>query len=481
VLDIGGPDTDLIRLCEPQGEKGLYVCLSHCWGDTGILRTTSKTIDSHRRGIKLKDLSKTFQDAVRFARRVGANFIWIDSLCIVQDDAQDWATEAARMATIYENAFLTIAATRAQNGEEGCFSGPTPIGRQFEITGETEAGEPYQVLTRKKLPAAHLDDMPLLQRAWVFQERLLSPRVLHFSSWELIFECRTTSYCQCDKPGAPVYKPDGDPRPDAGTVSLNVSGVPSPPKVKYSGVLADSSASHHSSVSLWQSIVQDYSRQKLTVETDIFPALSGLAKQVQKCRTGKYIAGLWEDSLLEDLGWRKRSDGVPLDFPRAWRAPSWSWASVMGGVCYGARQAVVKSYSRVTTWHCKQASSDPTGALVEAHIVVSGLSIAAHVRVKFKDAKAGQQYKYLALEVDGEVIKEDFADGPLDGFDDGEMVTLLGLCQDPLFETFLVLKKEVEGAATRYRRVGCFRRCHPIWGSLESKQSAETTEDMMII
>lgn len=125
VIDVGSPDGRTEpRLYETSGEPGDYIALSHCWGGAQPLRTTKETICSLKTCIPWAELPNTFQDAIKVTRGLGIRYLWIDSLCIIQDDAQDWEREAANMAVIFEAAYLTIAATAATNGSVCSFSGP---------------------------------------------------------------------------------------------------------------------------------------------------------------------------------------------------------------------------------------------------------------------------------------------------------------------------------------------------------------------
>jgi hypothetical protein len=123
VLDISG---DQVRLYEAQGEYGQYLTLSYCWGKAQIITTTTETKQERMKEISWSSLSKTFRDAVIVSRHLGFRYLWIDSLCIIQDDKQDWEREAARMALIYKGSQLTIAVTSSKDGSEGCF------GKRFE-------------------------------------------------------------------------------------------------------------------------------------------------------------------------------------------------------------------------------------------------------------------------------------------------------------------------------------------------------------
>jgi hypothetical protein len=110
-----------LQLCEGQNEIAQYATLSHCWGFHQPLRTTKATLDLHLQKIRFSDLAKTFQDAAVTCRRLGIRYLWIDSLCIVQGDEEDWQIQSAQMASIYKGSTLTIAASSAHDGTEGCF------------------------------------------------------------------------------------------------------------------------------------------------------------------------------------------------------------------------------------------------------------------------------------------------------------------------------------------------------------------------
>lgn len=193
VVAVGPADgSKLPKLVETHGEEGSYIALSHCWGKTQIITTTKATIASRKESIEWSLLSQTFQDAITWTRRLGIPYIWIDSLCIVQDDLQDWATESTKMGTIYEHAHLTLAATAAPSGTLGFRSPRTPP-QSFHLRDtphrvSAQLQPSHDSFTRRSQADPRL--MPLLSRAWVYQERLLSAR-------ELVFECQNGYACEC--------------------------------------------------------------------------------------------------------------------------------------------------------------------------------------------------------------------------------------------------------------------------------------------
>jgi hypothetical protein len=138
-----------------------YACLSHCWGSgADIVKTLGDNLQTHlSEGIRIDVLPATFKDAVEICRRLHIAFLWIDSLCIIQDNEDDWRMQAASMADIYENSRITIAASAAKDSTEGCFRGID----EFHA-GHALPAHPG-VYVRRELDDIH--QWPLLQRGWV--------------------------------------------------------------------------------------------------------------------------------------------------------------------------------------------------------------------------------------------------------------------------------------------------------------------------
>ena len=196
-----------MKLIEGLARRTKYATLSHCWGGQLSCITTTKNYQERMAGMPWEEIPRTFRDAIRYCVELGIFYLWIDALCIVQDDTTDWQTESAEMANIYQNSHITLAATSARDGNVGCF--PKDMATNTEsatIRVKCFDGKLRFVGTvRSKLPhwgdlvsaAASLERYPLLTRGWVFQERVLSPRVLHFSHGELIWECGVETVCEC--------------------------------------------------------------------------------------------------------------------------------------------------------------------------------------------------------------------------------------------------------------------------------------------
>jgi hypothetical protein len=380
--------SDDIRLHIPaEDEHSDYVCLSHCWGSSRCSQLTSSiTLESNLRGISLSTLPKTFQDAVFVTRRLGFRFLWIDSFCIIQDDDEDWTRESAQMSMVYRNASLTIAATKATNDEER-FSGPSQAGKTYELQLK-DGKAPIKIYARRRVP--HMISMlpelaynnnvgyryeggentPLLDRGWVYQERMLSRRVLHFGESELHWECLEDTSCECRLTNARMN----------GYKSSNMT-----PKQQHQSALDDRFDNevlyHTRLMERWHLIVEEYSKLSLSYKKDIFPALSGVARQMQPCRQDSYLAGLWRKSLLHDLCWTRYvldENKPPRRRRRTWRAPTWSWASINSRVSYNMLAAPeasdnlagsdIISVAEILDCKCVPHGNDPTGRLVSAKI-----------------------------------------------------------------------------------------------------------------
>ncbi|ORY03404.1 heterokaryon incompatibility protein-domain-containing protein, partial [Clohesyomyces aquaticus] len=187
VLEIGPEEEEpaIKLLCSPN-MKARYACLSHCWGDSRAIVTEKETLESHMRGVKWRSLPQTFQEAILITRRLGLRYLWIDSLCIIQDDVEDWRKESAQMASIYQNSYITIAATKSPHDSGGCYSTNSIYHKDYRLKLRGRPSDPIYV--REKI--MHFGDSrcptPLLTRAWAYQERLLAPRFVHFCEKEIV-------------------------------------------------------------------------------------------------------------------------------------------------------------------------------------------------------------------------------------------------------------------------------------------------------
>jgi hypothetical protein len=190
VVEILGPQS--VRLYETRGETAQYFCLSHCWGQHDFITTTSTNLQRQIEGIPWHELPQTFQDAISFTQRLGYTYLWIDSLCILQDDIEDWRREGSKMSEIYSNAHVTLAATASSDASGGCFRRRRKPSFAKHTCPDLHATyTDWYVWNRPDHSGWSTDRLPLQQRGWAFQERLLSRRLIHFTGEEIIWECRT--------------------------------------------------------------------------------------------------------------------------------------------------------------------------------------------------------------------------------------------------------------------------------------------------
>jgi hypothetical protein len=172
-----------------------YTTLSHCWGKIEIRKLTNANLLDSIKGFNIDELPKTFQDAIAITRRLKVRYLWIDSLCIIQDSVEDWNDESSKMEDVYANGFCNIAATGAPDGRTGCFVERNPVLAQAcRISNESvhksslRRGGPYDFVT-EDLRSDGILGAPLNRRAWVVQERMLSPRIIHFGKNQVFWEC----------------------------------------------------------------------------------------------------------------------------------------------------------------------------------------------------------------------------------------------------------------------------------------------------
>ncbi|KAJ4186394.1 hypothetical protein NW755_007689 [Fusarium falciforme] len=248
-----------------------YLALSHCWGppETITAQLNNETYEEYTKEIPAAALPKTFKDAIAVTRKLGYRYIWIDSLCIIQHNVECWIKEGSQMCQIYENSLVTLAAASSPSGQGGLFYNSPKI----EITGTIpESGQEYRLFARFNFNHRFFD-YPLMNRAWVMQERLLSPRTLYFTSQELVWECRSRNVCQCS--------------PILGGFRAQVYGFPDNSKLQPTEAHLDTSAL----ISKWYEVVEIYTQLKLSHPGDKLMAIDGIAQYMAPMRESQHFAG----------------------------------------------------------------------------------------------------------------------------------------------------------------------------------------------
>jgi hypothetical protein len=140
------------------------------------------------------ELPKTFREAVQFCRTLGLRYLWIDSLCIMQNSSDDWIKQSADMENIYRYATCNIAASAAVDGSAGCFTDRDPRFAEIfrvrlpSLPQDSSCSDLYDIMSQS-FWSGDISKAPLSARAWVLQEQFLSPRVIHCGPRQLLWEC----------------------------------------------------------------------------------------------------------------------------------------------------------------------------------------------------------------------------------------------------------------------------------------------------
>ncbi|OJD39091.1 het-domain-containing protein [Diplodia corticola] len=523
LIDISGAPQKL-RLVETGGKAhAAYAALSYCRGETEPLKTSQDTLAAHMDDIAITKLPWMFLDAVKTARWLDLKYIWIDSLCIIQDDEADREHEMARMHNVFQNSYVTIVPERARCCREGFLKADNLWNPLATLTVRCESGEKGKMLlTQKKdnLPRDenHMAREPPHERAWTLQEVVLSPRVLIYTHDSVVWKCF------CHDKGLVYNSLTGEAMgrdwngycASAGltTMRLCPSGVILQPSVAAtmpsfllrqldpgeSGKLGRAQTRARQLYRIWEFLVQDYSNRRLTHPEDKLPALAGLAAYFQRALGSNnnnknnrikntnneessdnnddaaYVAGLWKGHFIHELCWTvdtKRATAAGTRVVRhtsatgTWRAPSWSWMSIDGPIAFEAnRHTTFETSSHIKRFRCV---AEP----LLAHAPFSRLAPGAHVDV------AGLVLPYDATEDCRVVFDVDAAGGYGGGGARGRARSSIGeiVCTSPAGakpELWLLLVATCQTFSSQ-KRQGNLLPSGSIWG-LVLQPAAKTAE-----
>lgn len=302
--------------------KVKYAALSHCWGGHQPITTTLNNIENHRSAIPLPSMPKTFQDAILVTQQLGINYIWVDSLCIIQDSASDWANEAARMASVYSGALFTIAAVWGSNGTCGCFHDRLPpltitIHEKRKIGTHITNATGHMYLRPVPEPRRYVGEAILNTRAWTLQEIVLSRRTILFAEDQMYWFC-TSLYESEDG----LESMDPVPAPALNLPSLGP-------------VARNGDQSKDLLYESWQITMNSYSSRNLTKGKDKFAALAGITEFFGSVIEDEAVAGLWKGDLGRGLMWKVpagKHGEKDEEVAASLGVPSWSWVKVKGPV-----------------------------------------------------------------------------------------------------------------------------------------------------
>jgi len=325
VIDVGGPaNPDSLSLyCTKRDETGRYIALSHRWGEgrLGDFCTYRCNIDTRCASMALKELPKTFQDAITVTRELGIQFLWIDSICIVQThngcdkcrDGSDWGIECQKMDIYFSSAYCTIAATSASDSTESFLKSRS---ERMWVKISSTLEDPLYVSDVFDDFHRDVEEAELNKRGWVLQERALSRRIIHFTSTQAYWECGDGVRCETLSKIIRNSK-------------SNFLGDPQFPR---------SILSHfeRNRVRLFQHLFELYSECRLSNVTDRSVAISGLEKRLARTFDSEVQHGIFRQYLHRSLLWQrageKRMERIP--YPNDRKVPSWSWMAYNGEIRY---------------------------------------------------------------------------------------------------------------------------------------------------
>lgn len=370
LLFIGTLDVPQISLVATQDlEAVTYATLSHCWGSSQPFVTLSSNLKTRMDGIDSNTLPRTFKDAITVCRRLQIEYLWIDSICIIQDDKKDWESESRKMGLIYLNSFFTIAATRASHDEEG-FLTPIHFERQDLHVYAAEISPGFVIMTHSQADFAGSSFSPLNKRAWVIQERYFARRTIFFSSSGLSWAC---ARCEVMDTGKMNGVSDGVASFSIDDVVSNIESVAR--LNQHENFMTGRRSARNLDLRMpyaaskytgWYQLVERYTRCFLTRPTDRLPALSGLVAYIARTTGDSYYAGLWGRAIVEGLPWTSKTP-VPSDL---YLAPTWSWASVNGPVKYRTPSRIIQTYASVKAILASLSGSNPYGEVSDGSLTL---------------------------------------------------------------------------------------------------------------
>jgi len=319
-----------------------FAALSYCWGgEDQPMKCLSSNIVSYGTAIPFEKQPQTIKDAAKVCQGMGLQYLWIDALCIIQDDSNDKSVEIAKMTSIYGSATVTIAAARSSSANEGFLGERFPGLREGVIVPYRCFDGELSPITLIKIGDRFESVEPIDERGWTLQERLLSSRIIEFGSRQTRWICPETRSSEFSLEGFT----DGWRRNvnfsnkrkteilDLDTIRAIKSTIDFYGRPRTSKFKEYLNAMEH-----WEKICETFTERALTVSSDRALAISGIAQIFAELSGDQYIAGLWKSCFHSGLLWKiEHSHLSPRNIPRppTYQGPSWSWLSVNGPVNFG--------------------------------------------------------------------------------------------------------------------------------------------------
>lgn len=336
-----------------------YTALSHCWGspDRPPLKTKTNSLDKMLYNIPFGSLPANYQDAVRVSRGLGIDYLWIDSLCIVQGSVEDWEIESLRMVDVYRQAEVTLIVATGNCCHDG-FLDPkvherVQIPYVSSLTDSRMKGIYY--LRENYDTSTDIRNSPWNQRGWTLQENAFSTRRLYFTQNAISFSCDTH-----------LLVMDG--------TRVNATWMQTVDSVSW---YVDRKWDYHRE---WSNMTEQYTRRGLTYHQDRLPAISAWAQFLGKRLNDRYLAGLWESDLSRRLLWsceaipstQTLAERIKFALKENFVAPSWSWASQTRGIHYRWRLTDEAKHYEILNIEVSPIGLNPFGTLKGGHMVISG-------------------------------------------------------------------------------------------------------------
>ncbi|CAH0057353.1 unnamed protein product [Clonostachys solani] len=289
------------------GEQIPYVALSYCWGADQNIRLLSTNVETYMEGIPIDAIPRTIADAVEITKALGFKYLWVDSLCILQDSEQDLQHELSYMGEIYANACLTIAPKNSSSCNDGCFrerqwktSAIVPLDIRLPPDNEQRTSQIHLQVENKRtscvnrlmvLPRHRMEKNGkksiLRTRGWTLQEEILSRRMLHCSDRELSWTClegRCTERIpeQEDIRGRRKWK-----YAMRRVIVTGIDGYGNLNKLTREDVLNN-----------WLEIVENYLKRELSKPGDRLAAIQGVQEAIGGVLNDFPVAGIWKGQFL---------------------------------------------------------------------------------------------------------------------------------------------------------------------------------------